>query len=122
MCGGRVEPGERMMDRSVNMNKGVKPEYVIGVDVGTGSARAGIFDLHGQMVATAQHPIQMFRPHEDHVEQSSRDIWSAVCASVRAALEKGAVIPELVIGISFDATCSLVALDERDLPLTVSLD
>ncbi|MCA1575700.1 MAG: FGGY-family carbohydrate kinase, partial [Acidobacteria bacterium] len=104
------------------MNKGVKPEYVIGVDVGTGSARAGIFDLQGQMVATAQHPIQMFRPHEDHVEQSSRDIWSAVCASVRAALDKGAVIPELVIGISFDATCSLVALDERDLPLTVSLD
>ena len=106
----------------MNMNKGVKTEYVIGVDVGTGSARAGIFDLQGRMVATAQHPIQMFRPHEDHVEQSSRDIWSAVCTSVRAAMDKGAVSPELVVGISFDATCSLVALDERDRPVTVSLD
>nr|MDQ3566426.1 FGGY family carbohydrate kinase [Pseudomonadota bacterium] len=96
----------------MNMNKSVEPEYVIGVDVGTGSARSGIFDLHGYMVATAQHPIQMFRPHEDHVEQSSRDIWSAVCTSVRAAMDKGAVSPELVVGISFDATCSLVALDE----------
>lgn len=104
------------------MNKDGNPEYVIGVDVGTGSARAGIFDLHGRMVATAQHPIQIFRPHEDHVEQSSRDIWSAVCASVRAALDKGAISPELIIGISFDATCSLVALDEHDLPVTVSLD
>ncbi len=106
----------------MNMNKDGNPEYVIGVDVGTGSARSGIFDLHGHMVATAQHPIQIFRPHEDHVEQSSRDIWNAVCASVRAALDKAAVSPELVAGISFDATCSLVALDEHDLPLTVSLD
>ncbi len=105
----------------MDMNKDGNPEYVIGVDVGTGSARAGIFDLQGHMVATAQHPIQMFRPHEDHVEQSSRDIWNAVCASVRAALDKGAVSPELVVGISFDATCSLVALDEHDLPVTVSL-
>jgi FGGY-family pentulose kinase len=106
----------------MNMYKEGNPEYVIGVDVGTGSARAGIFDLQGQMVATAQHPIQMFRPHEDHVEQYSRDIWSAACASVRAVLDKGAVRPEQVAGLSFDATCSLVALDERDLPLTISLD
>ncbi|MBA3354908.1 MAG: hypothetical protein H0U18_02995 [Pyrinomonadaceae bacterium] len=74
------------------------------------------------MVATAQHPIRIFRPQEDHVEQSSRDIWSAVCASVRAALDQGEVSPKLVAGISFDATCSLVALDEKDRPVTVSLD
>lgn len=98
------------------------PEYVVGIDVGTGSARAGIFDLQGRMIATAQHPIQIFRPREDHVEQSSRDIWRAVSASVRAVLEKGAVNPALVVGICFDATCSLVALDEKDLPVTVSLD
>lgn len=104
------------------MSKDGNPEYVIGVDVGTGSARAGIFDLQGRMVATAQHPIQLFRPRENHVEQSSRDIWQAVCASVRAALDKGAVNPGSIIGLSFDATCSLVALDEQNLPVTVSLD
>jgi FGGY-family pentulose kinase len=106
----------------MNTNEDGNSEYVIGVDVGTGSARAGIFDMKGQMVATAQHPIQIFRPHEDHVEQSSRDIWSAVCASVRAALNEGEVNPTSVAGISFDATCSLVVLDEEDKPLTISLD
>ncbi|MGH9899607.1 MAG: FGGY-family carbohydrate kinase [Pyrinomonadaceae bacterium] len=104
------------------MNKDGNPEYVIGVDVGTASARAGIFDLQGRMVATAQYPIQIFRPREDHVEQSSRDIWKAVCASVRATLDKGEVSPELVVGVSFDATCSLVALDKNDLPVSISLD
>lgn len=106
----------------MNINEDGNSEYVIGVDVGTGSARAGIFDLQGHMVATAQHPIQIFRTHENHVEQSSRDIWSAVCASVRAAFNEAEVNPTQVAGISFDATCSLVVLDERDLPLTISLD
>jgi len=97
-------------------------ECVIGVDVGTGSARAGIFDLRGTLIASAAQPIQIFRPRADHVEQSSRDLWRSVCRAVRECLAKGEVEPRRIAGISFDATCSLVALDEADQPLTVSLD
>ncbi|HVE55797.1 MAG TPA: FGGY-family carbohydrate kinase [Pyrinomonadaceae bacterium] len=95
-------------------------EYVIGIDVGTGSARAGLFDLGGQMIASAVHPIKIFRPAPNHVEQSSADIWAAVCKCVREALETGRVAAETVAGISFDATCSLAALDQSDQPVTVS--
>ena len=45
----------------------------IGVDVGTGSARAGVFDETGKMRSTAQHPIEMNRPQIDFVEQSSEE-------------------------------------------------
>lgn len=95
-------------------------EYVIGVDVGTGSVRAGVFDLQGMLVASAKYPIQIFRPLPDYVEQSSRDIWRNVCRAVRACLEGGNIDPNHVAGISFDATCSLVVLDVEDLPLTIS--
>ncbi len=95
-------------------------EYVIGVDVGTGSVRAGIFDLRGKMVAHAQHEIETWRPQENFVEQSSDDIWNAACKSVRRALREAKIVPSKVVGISYDATCSLVALDERDKPITIS--
>jgi FGGY-family pentulose kinase len=104
------------------MTKSSHNEYVVGVDVGTGSARAGLFDLRGRLVVSAACPIQIFRPRPDYVEQSSRDIWRSVCRGVRECLERGNIEPRQVIGISFDATCSLVALDAEDRPLTVSPD
>ena len=92
----------------------------IGVDVGTTSTRAGIFDSHGRLLAAARHPIQSWNEAGDVVEQSSDDIWRACCASVKAALAEAAIAPELIRGIGFDATCSLVVLDRQGAPLTVS--
>lgn len=103
------------------MNKASNTEYVIGVDVGTGSARAGIFDLRGRMISTGVHPIRIFHPKAHHVEHSSQDIWLAVCAAVKTALKSSDVNSQNVVGISFDATCSLVALDKEDQPITMSL-
>jgi len=100
---------------SVNNN-----EYVIGIDVGTGSVRAGIFDLSGKMISHSQKEIKIWRPKENFVEQSSDDIWSAVCFTVKGSLKSGNIDPKTVVGISFDATCSLVALDEKDNTVSVS--
>ena len=95
------------------------PPYVIGVDVGTGSARAGIFDLTGRMVASARHDIALFHASDSVVEQSSADLWSAVCQAVKSALGQAAVSPEQIAGIGFDATCSLVVLGAGGQPLAV---
>lgn len=95
-------------------------EYVIGVDVGTGSVRAGIFDLRGTMLAHASKEITLWRPQEHFVEQSSEEIWQAAGYSIRTALQQAGISPAAVVGISYDATCSLVALDANEQPLTVS--
>jgi D-ribulokinase len=93
--------------------------YVIGVDVGTGSARAGLFDLAGRMIASARQDIALFQESGSIVEQSSGDIWNAVCQSVKEALSLAAISPDEVAGIGFDATCSLVVLGEGGQPLPV---
>ena len=92
----------------------------IGVDVGTSSARAGVFDESGTLLATARHPITVWHEAGNIVEQSSSEIWAACAASVRAAMAEAALPPSAVRGLGFDATCSLVALDAAANPLTVS--
>jgi FGGY-family pentulose kinase len=94
-------------------------DVVIGIDVGTGSARAGVFDLAGRSLGRASRTIRMWRPQPEFVEQSSEDIWSAVCASVRDAIgQAGSGLA--VCGIGFDATCSLVVVDADGRPVTAS--
>lgn len=92
----------------------------LGIDVGTGSARAGLFDASGALLGMGTHPIRIFRPAEDFVEHSSDDVWRACGVAVRAALAAAAVDASRVAGIGFDATCSLVVLDANDRPVTVS--
>lgn len=92
-------------------------EAVIGVDVGTGSARAGVFGLDGRLLGSFATEIMTWRPQTDFVQQSSDNIWAAVVASVRKALAAAGAVE--ILGIGFDATCSLVVLDGEDAPLSV---
>jgi D-ribulokinase len=93
--------------------------FLIGVDVGTGSVRAGAFDLAGRMIATAKHDITLFQAPGSIVEQSSTEIWSAVCKTVRETIALAAISPDRVAGVGFDATCSLVVLGKGGRPLPV---
>ncbi|WES90104.1 FGGY-family carbohydrate kinase [Dickeya fangzhongdai] len=92
----------------------------IGVDVGSASVRAGVFDGNGQRLAFAVRPIEQFHPRTHVVEQSSTDIWQSVGACVREALGMAAIAPSQVRAIGFDATCSLVAVGPQGQPVSVA--
>ncbi|MCJ9671301.1 MULTISPECIES: FGGY-family carbohydrate kinase [unclassified Neorhizobium] len=95
-------------------------DYLVAVDIGTGSARAGVFDRGGRLLAKAKHPIAMFRPKQNHAEHDSEDIWAATCRAVREAMAEAGIAADRIAAIGFDATCSLVARDREGQPLTVS--
>jgi FGGY-family pentulose kinase len=92
----------------------------LGIDVGTGSARAGLFTATGRMLGSASQSIRMWKPAPDYVEQSSDDIWAACGRATRLALKQAGASATQIAGIGFDATCSLVCLDANDRPVTVS--
>ncbi|QBX99940.1 ribulokinase [Rhodophyticola sp. CCM32] len=94
--------------------------YVLGIDVGSGSARCGVFDVTGRLCGTAKADILIHRPAPGFVEQSSADIWQAVCRATRAATRAADVPPEAILSLSYSATCSLVLLDRDHEPLALN--
>lgn len=93
----------------------------IGVDVGSSSVRAGVFGITGERLGFAVRPITQFHSRTNMVEQSSAEIWQAVCNSVREAMRQSAVRPQDIRGLGFDATCSLVVLDQQGAGISVAV-
>ncbi len=95
-------------------------QVFVGIDVGSASVRAGIFDAKGQRLAFAVRAIQQFHPRPLYVEQSSADIWAQTCAAMREAVGKSGIDPATIAAIGVDATCSLVAVGAGGKPVSVA--
>ncbi len=86
--------------------------YVLGIDFGTESCRAALFDLNGEPKGFAATPYATSHPRPGWAEQSPADWWDALGASSRAVLAASGVAPEQILGIGTDATTmTVVALD-----------
>ncbi len=90
---------------------------LIGIDVGTGSARAGVFDAQGRLLASAERPIRIYRVEGQPLlyQQSSADIWGALSAAVGEAVAVASAggdadVASRVVGLSVTATCSMVVV------------
>jgi ribulose kinase len=96
--------------------------YYIGIDVGTGSARAALVKRDGTCVATSTQDIKTFRDPKDYriFEQSTTDIWSCISKAIKETLKESGVAKEDIKGIGFDATCSLAVTDFEGNPICVT--
>lgn len=86
-------------------------KYYIGVDVGSGSARACCIDATGNILSLAEKVINKEVLETNHVTQSSNEIWDAICHCVKLCVKEADLNPHDIYGLAFDATCSLVAVD-----------
>ena len=86
--------------------------YLVGIDGGTESLRARVFDLSGACIgnATSPYPTQ-FAPGA-RAEQNPEDWWHAAGHAVRAAVAEAGVRASDVQAICLATTCcTVVALD-----------
>ena len=92
--------------------------YVVGVDGGTESIRAFVFDLDGRPVASHATPYKTEFPNPSWAEQNPEDWWACMGQSVKGALAAARVAPSDIIAMCVDTTCcSVVALDAAGQPL-----
>lgn len=92
--------------------------YVLGIDAGTESIRAAIFDEQGvcQSFGTSQNITRY--PHSGWADQDISRWKTAMIEASRQALDKSGLNPEAIEGIGVDGTtCTVVFLDNNGAPL-----
>jgi xylulokinase len=72
---------------------------LLGIDVGTTSVKAGLFDASGRRVATAGRAYRLAHPAPDRAEIDPATWWDAAVAAVREALATPGVDPSALAGI-----------------------
>ncbi len=86
--------------------------YLLGIDYGTESCRAGIFDPTGRCLAAEATTYGLAHPRPGWAEQDPDEWWSALVASVAKAMSAAGATADAIAGLSVDATtCTVVALD-----------
>jgi len=87
---------------------------VLGLDLGTSEAKAGLFDLDGRPLGIARRACPIEIGPDGRAEQDPADWWRALAASVRA-LDTSAVELVAICGVGQGPT--LAVLDEQARPV-----
>jgi ribulokinase len=92
--------------------------YIIGIDGGTESLRAHVFDLTGKSLGSGVGRYQTSFPSPGRAEQAPMDWWAALGVAVRTAVLEAKVPAQEIASLCLDTTsCTVVALDENGQPL-----
>lgn len=95
------------------MNAASSPLF-LGLDVGTQSVRAALFDADGNCRGYGTAPLDTFHPQPSWAEQDAGQWWQAARAAVPGALHNAGVGPEVVAGIGLDCTACTVIPSRAD--------
>ena len=105
------------MDTS-GQNSDYKPPYILGLDVGTSSTRALLFDATGEPVkgVLSQHTYQLITSDEGEVSVDADMLLAEVAKTIDEALKQAG--GRQIAAVAIDTTWhSLLGLDENGRPL-----
>lgn len=91
---------------------------LLGIDVGTSSAKAVLIDAAGRVLgaATVAHPTHA--PAPGYYEQEAADWWQGACSAVRQVMAETGANPASVAGISLSGQgCACLPVDQQGEPL-----
>jgi len=92
--------------------------YVLGIDAGTESIRAAIFDEKGVCLSFGTSDNKTMHKHPGWAEQSISQWEKSMIEAVNQAMAKSGISPDAIEGISIDGTtCTVVFLDNTGKPL-----
>ena len=94
-------------------------KYVIGVDIGTTSAKSVLFAKDGTVVSSDHIEYPLYSPTPETAEQNPEEIFRAVVQTVKNSMQASSVQPKDVLCVSFSSAMhSVIAVDQEGKPLT----
>jgi len=94
-------------------------DYIIGMDIGTTSTKAVLYDLKGNVIDHTSHSYELYRDATGMAEQEPEEILEAVTLGLRKVIHSINWQKDKLKAVSFSsANQSLIALDENYQPLT----
>lgn len=91
--------------------------FLMGIDLGTSSVRAGIYSDDGVCLGISSRSYGFETPEPGRAEQNPDVWWSSTCACIRETLEKAGIAGGGIDGISFSGQMhGTVTLDSYDRP------
>lgn len=90
-------------------------KYVLGIDLGTGGARVGIFDLKGEPVVFCSEKVSLYTPVSGRAEQDPNEWWDSICKASKKAIATSKIDPSDIKGMSLDTTSCTVLLSGDDM-------
>ncbi|MFP4329197.1 MAG: FGGY-family carbohydrate kinase [Spirochaetaceae bacterium] len=93
-------------------------EYVLGIDAGTESIRAGVYTPDGRSLAFGVSDNKNIHRNAGWAEQSIAQWDLSMVEAIKKAVDQSGVEPSQIRGIGLDGTsCTVVFLDESGTPL-----
>jgi xylulokinase len=86
---------------------------ILGIDIGTSSCKAALFEKDGTVIAHANENYQLYQPHPGWVEQKPDEWWSAVCTAVKNVISKAGIDASNISCIGVDGqSWSAIPIDK----------
>jgi xylulokinase len=92
----------------------MKARYLIGVDLGTSSTKAALYQTDGEMVADATVDVPLYYPQPGAVEQNSDDFYTSAAQAVTQCVRASGIDPRDVAAIASASQMAGVGTIDED--------
>lgn len=89
-------------------------KYLIGVDLGTSSTKAALYQVDGTKIAEASIEVPIYYPRPGTVEQDQKDFYETAALTVCRCLSESGINPQDVAAIAFDSQMAGVGLVDEN--------
>lgn len=101
-------------------------QYLLGIDAGTTSIKAGLFEPGGRCLAVERQEYHLSTPQVDRAELNPEIYWQACIATVKKALRRANIDPQQVAALAVssqgETTITLDSMGKPIYPAIVWLD